>query len=274
MTGTIRTVELVGWGLDEYPFRPPLSDPGRLAAAKAVVALREPFGGGDPLCVQETELLQDAFDRQRERSDLQAEMRGLDWSLGVIDLRGLLAFQRRLSFRTAPTDPPLPAQSDWSGLMRLAFAPQAPLVCEMHHDTVAHTVTLSSRNPNLHLRVTGDAAVPLHVHPGSPFLEVANYRGRWFLRDGYHRAALLLRADIVQVPAVIVRARSLDELGATEPWFFPESVLLSVHAPRVCDFLDSQLTVEYTRPATVKTLRLTIEEVLTSKPLTIEGEYA
>lgn len=274
MIKPIRTVELVGWELDDYPFRPPLSDPGRPAAAKSVVGNREPFRCCNPVCEQETELLRDALDRQRKRSDLQAEMLGLDWSLAVVDLRNLLAFQRRLSFHVAQATPPMPAQSDWSGLMHLSFGPQVPLVCEMHHDTAACRITLRSGNPNLHFRVTGNAAVPLAVHPGSPFLEVAHYRGRWFLRDGYHRAALLLRAGVFRVPAVLVRARSPHQLGATESWFFPESTLFSTHPPKVSDFLNSELTVGYTRPATVKTLRLTIEETVTSMPLAAGGEHA
>ena len=37
---------------------------------------------------------------QQSAPDLHAEMMGLDWSLGVVDLRRLLAFQRRLSFNS------------------------------------------------------------------------------------------------------------------------------------------------------------------------------
>jgi hypothetical protein len=91
---------------------------------------------------------------------------------------------------------------------------------------------------------------------------VAQYRDRWFLRDGYHRAYDLLRANIFRVPAVIVYARTLDELGATQPWFFNEETLFSATPPRVLDFLDDALVLEYSRPLLVKTVSVTIEESL------------
>jgi hypothetical protein len=123
-------------------------------------------------------------------------------------------------------------------------------------------LVLTSNDPNLQLRPSADPSAPFLVHAGSPFFEVAQYRGRWFLRDGYHRAYRLLRAGVVQVPAIIVRARSLDELGATRPWFFREEILLSPKPPRVLDFLDDALVLQYERPPLIKTFRVTIEESL------------
>jgi hypothetical protein len=95
-------------------------------------------------------------------------------------------------------------------------------------------------------------------------------RGRWFLRDGYHRAYSLLQAGVYEVPAIIVQARTIEELGATHPWFFPEEILFSETPPRVCDFLDDDLVFEYNRPPLIKTLRITMEETLA--PEDISGE--
>jgi hypothetical protein len=98
------------------------------------------------------------------------------------------------------------------------------------------------------------------LHGGSPFFEVGEFRGRWFLRDGYHRAYHLLRAGVSTMVAVLVRARSLEELGANKPWFFSEEVLFSQRAPRVTDFLSDDLTVTYARPRLTRTIRIRIEE--------------
>jgi hypothetical protein len=111
-------------------------------------------------------------------------------------------------------------------------------------------------------RVTGDSSNPIAIHSGSPFFEVAQYRDRWFLRDGYHRAFRCLQAQVFHLPAIIVKARTLEELGAVHPWFFPEEVLLSA-APRVIDFLDGALVIEYHRSPLIKTLRITVEETYT-----------
>ncbi len=259
MTRTIRTVELVAWGLDGYGFRPGPPDDAKVDAAERVVAAREQYCSEDALCAAVTELLREELERQRSRPDLLEEMDGLKWSPGVVDLGRLLAFQRRLSFGIGP-GLRIPAQADWSGLLTLAFAAASPVVCTMRHDPQARLVTIRSENPNVHLRVTRDPSSPIAVHGGSPFLEVAEYRGRWFLRDGYHRAARLLEAGVLRVPAVIVRARSLAELGAVGSQFFGEEVLFGERPPRVSDFLDPALTVDYERPATVTTLRVRMEE--------------
>jgi len=108
------------------------------------------------------------------------------------------------------------------------------------------------------------------VPGGSPFFEVARYRGRWFLRDGYHRAYAHLRAGIIHIPTGVGEAKSLAELGAAHPWFFPEDVLFSSTPSRVTDFLDGAHVLEYDRTPFIKTLRLTMEEILT--PAISSGE--
>ena len=269
---SIRTIELVAWGFDEYESRPKSFDRKKTVQARDLVVQRSVDYFSSALCQEETRLLRDTFDTQQSRHDLQTEMRSLDWSLGVVDLRRLLAFQRRLSFDStrAMTVPP---QHDWDSLIEIAFASPNPVVCDMIHDTDKKTVTLQSSNPNVQLRVTHDPAAPVAVYAGSPFFEVAQYAGRWFLRDGYHRAYNLLRAGIFRLPAVIVRARTLEELGAVQPRFFSEAILLSEHPPFVTDFLNESLTIEYDRYPIIKTLRITMEEIFTFPlPIAISGE--
>jgi hypothetical protein len=196
-------------------------------------------------------------------------MAGLEWSLGVVDLRLLLSFQRRLVLSAAVFQVPLCVADDWTALVDLCFGPPKPAVYDLVRGE--KTILLQSGNPDLHLRFSTDPANPITVQGGSPFFEVAQYRGRWFLRDGYHRAYALLRARIFHLPAVIVEARSLEELGAVHPWFFIEEVLFSSAPPRVIDFLDDALVLEYDRTPLMKTLRLTMEEIFTSA--TSSGEY-
>jgi hypothetical protein len=225
------------------------------------------------LCEEETRTLRRFLDLQQSRRDLQEEMLGLDWSLGVVDLRRLLTFQRRLSFNETLSPMTAPRQGDWHSLIEIAFPPPNPVVCDLVHDAYTKTVTLRSSNPNLQLRVTQDPSTPVAVHTGSPFFEVAQYSDRWFLRDGYHRAYNLLRAGTFQLPAVIVRARTLEELGAVQPRFFSEATLLSNHPLFVSDFLDDRLTIQYDRPPAIKTLRITMDEsIVYPPPVTISGE--
>ncbi|SNS94464.1 hypothetical protein SAMN05421770_103172 [Granulicella rosea] len=234
--------ELIAWPLDDYTYRPKTSHVA-IAQAKAALATRQPYRAAAALLQHETDANQAAFAVQASRADLLDEMQGLDWSLGIVDLTKLLAFQRRLSFHPNHR------------LQLEAFGAPKPIACDTTQSGRSFTITTT--DPNLHLRIVGQQP---QLHTGSPFFEVAEYRGRWFLRDGYHRAYAMLRAGITQSAAVIIRARSLAELGATQPWFFSEDVLFSSHPPHVTDFLDDALNIEYTRPPLIKTLHVTIEE--------------
>jgi len=265
---SVRVRELAGWGLDQDEYRPDSFDHCKLFEARALVCQRPPF---QPECalvdVEDSELC-NRFAELRLRPDLQKEMTGLDWSLGIIDLRHLLAFQRRLVLNAIAPEISVPEAEDWIAVMELSFGSPKPVVCDLVRSET--TILLRSSDPNLQFRITGDTSTPIQVHSGSPFFEVAQYRGRWFLRDGYHRAYALLRAGIFQLPAVIVQARSLVELGAIHPWFFTEEVLFSSSPPRVNDFLDDALVLEYDRTPLLKTLRLTMEEVFA--PAASSGE--
>ena len=269
----IRTIELVAWDFDEYKSRPESFDRERPTKARELVVRRRLDHSSSALCEEETQRLRNTLNRQQSRLDLHAEMMGLDWSLGVVDLRRLLAFQRRLSFNARLPAITVPPQCDWDRLIEIAFASPNPVTCDVVHDADKKMVILQSSNPNMRLRVTQDPAAPIAVHAGSPFFEVAQYAGRWFLRDGYHRAYKLLRAGVFRIPAVIVHARTLEELGAVPPQFFSEAVLLSEHPPFVSDFLNDALVIEYERYPIIKTLRITLEESITFPlPIEISGE--
>jgi hypothetical protein len=72
----------------------------------------------------------------------------------------------------------------------------------------------------------------------------------------------LLQAGVHRVPAVVIYARTIEELGATEPWFFSEQQLFSDRPPRLMDFLDEDLVLSYRRTALRKVIRIRIEEFL------------
>lgn len=250
--------ELAAWGLDEYEYRP-----GSYASNASLRAQSAPFEQANVVLETQTEALGGMLAPHAERPDLLAEMAGLSWSLGIVDLRPLLAFQRRLFFHPSVVPVQVPAAQDWAALIALCFGRTRPIECETAHDSSTGTLLFRSNNPNLHLRFTGNPTTPICLHTGSPFFEVACFRGRWFLRDGYHRAYALLTAGVFQIPAVIVHAATIEELGATQPWFFSEEVLFSEDPPRVTDFLKDQLVIAYERPPLIKTLRITMQETLT-----------
>lgn len=264
--------ELAGWGFDRYEYRPETPAQCETSQAVNVTARTSSFDQSSVLLTAETERLREMFNAYTNRPDLLSEMSGLSWSFGVVDLRPLIAFQRRLAFGTGVAQPSVPTAGDWPALFALSFGSPKPVECEIIHDHSTRTLIVQSANPNLHLRVTDDPAHPLTVHAGGTFFEVARFRNRWFLRDGYHRAYALLRAQVFEVPAVIVEATTIEELGANQPWFFSEEILFSNTPPYVADFLNEDLILEYDRPALIKTLRIKMEE--THTPATYTGEQS
>lgn len=259
MKALVQVRELIGWGLDPSAYRPAsdLIDKVQVRAQQWI-ATQPPLQHPDPVSATASDVCEALFAEQRKRADLLAEMQGLYWTLGIVDLRSLIAFQRRIVNPASSLLPPSPL--DWPALFHHSFGPPARLEYTVQSSDSSELV-LHTGNPNLHWRSASTCpGSPLILHGGSPFFEVAEYRGRWFLRDGYHRAFGLMHAGIPQVPAVIVHARTLAELGPTQPWFFPESVLFSARPPLLRDFLEDQVTLEYPRPRLLKKLRVTMEE--------------
>ncbi|RXH56912.1 hypothetical protein [Granulicella sibirica] len=250
--------ELIGWSLDENRHRP-TNLQAHVAAARQTLA-SEPVHPLESALLEIPTALEDLLKAEATRPDLAEEMCGLDWSLGLIDLRHLVAFQRRLSLDQLSIQPVVPDPANWPGLTEVTLS-QPRLVRYSSAGSIASgAVTITSPNPDLTLRPTADPEHPFRIHGGSPFLEVAHYRDRWILRDGYHRALLVLSAGVHQVPAVLIEARTIAEVGAIHPWFFSEDELFSPRPPRVTDFLSDALTIEYPRPRLHKTIRIHIEE--------------
>jgi hypothetical protein len=267
--------ELIAWGLDDYPYRSSANGMGQEEFTKQVDRARnrltecECYSSCPALLVEETEGIRHLLSEILQRKDLQEEHKGLEWTLGVVDLRRLLAFQRRLVFSPTRHPTPIPSQDDWPQLISLAAGSRRSTenhLVRHSNATGGLDISLHSSNPDLQLRLNpkiarGDLS-PLCLYGGSPFFEVAELRGRWFLRDGYHRAYRLLRAGVYRIPAVIVYARTIEELGAIDPWFFSEDKLFSERPPRVMDFLDDSLVLRYERTALRKVIRIRIEESL------------
>jgi hypothetical protein len=267
--------ELIAWELDEYPYRNSAMSLRRAEFAKQLeraqerLAERECHASCHALLSEESKGIAHLFAECMQRPDLQAEYEGLDWTLGVVDLRYLLAFQRRLVFNASLHSSPTPLQSDWPQLISHTLGLQRGTEHHFVRNRSATgdlDVSLHSLNPDLTLRLSANdvrgSNSPLSLYGGSPFFEAAEIRGRWFLRDGYHRAYRLLQAGVHRIPAVVIYARTIRELGAIEPWFFSEEQLFSDRPPRVMDFLDENLVLRYERTALRKVIRIRVEESL------------
>lgn len=203
--------ELAAWGFDHPVDRGLLADEQLSDAASHAhrhVEARSPYAADSPIAIVETNKVASVLAARQDAVASSREFDGLVWELSIVDLRKLVAFQRRVGF----------SQSDGR-----------PIHC------------------GARLRQLLDLALPLQPPSKSPYMEVASYRGRWFLRDGYHRSFRLLKQGVSLAPCVVVHAGTLAEMGAVGRQFFPEEVLFSVQPPMVTDFQDEGVTVSYCR---------------------------
>lgn len=211
------------------------------------------------------------------RPELKAEFYGMSWSVGFVDLRALLTFQKFVS--TEGLDARVMAGVNDSGalfdLCLPATRPTYPTANFKDHD--GKTFTISSLNPNL--RIAGAEAQEVQVSPdpsipprsmraivvflsmGSPYLQIAHWAGRYFVRDGHHRAVGLLAHGVHVVPAVLIEARSWKEVvGAAEIGALPYDLLFGPRPPLLTDFWDDTVAADSLQPAVRKVLRIRGEE--------------
>jgi hypothetical protein len=203
--------ELAAWGFDEPVDRGSLAVEQIQNTARSVcrkLAEREPYRAESPIVAGRANHSTDLLATRKKAVTDSGEFDGLAWELAVVDLRKLVAFQRRIAFAG---DRCFQIEQDATWLQLL------------------------------------DLALPMNPPSRNPFIEVALYSGRWFLRDGYHRSFRLLNQGMSRVPSVVVYAETLAQMGAVGSQFFSEEILFSERPPKVTDFLDDKLVLRYSR---------------------------
>jgi hypothetical protein len=242
-----------------------------IASTRSAVLSRPATVIGDPVGAGDRSLL----DQVASRPEVHAAFADVPWRIEWVDLTRVLSVQKMittdgLELRVAE------ATTDPAALVELclpAAQPVPPLGA--FGDPDSHGFALSSLNPNL--RVVGSnvsealvsaspqlppqkvQAFTFFVSMGASYVQVAQYQGRSFLRDGYHRAAGLLRAGIKRVPAVVMDAPSFQFITSA-PGLFDHEVAFSDRAPRLADFWDDSVSADALQPAVRKVVRIRAEE--------------
>ena len=96
----------------------------------------------------------------------------------------------------------------------------------------------------------GPAFTGFAIGSGLPQMSVAEFQGRYILKNGYHRAVALLRAGITEAPCLVVHAKNYNATGANAPGFLPRELILSDKPPRLEDFNSAEAAVPYPRRLT------------------------
>ena len=208
------------------------------------------------------------------RTEVIANFANMNWRPALVDLTKVLSFQKLIHIDGL--EERARGVADKDRLLEVCIPssqPQPPLGA--FTDSDGKGFTISSYNPNL--RIAGgqmaDAnvsqapglpevkmrAVTLFVFMGTSYLQVVRYRDRCFIRDGYHRAAALLKKGITRVPSIFIEAKSFEEVGAN-PGAFTYEVLYGERPPRVIDFWDASVSRTVKQASVRKVVRIRGEE--------------
>jgi hypothetical protein len=83
-------------------------------------------------------------------------------------------------------------------------------------------------------------------------MQVGRYRGRHFLRDGYHRAFGLLSRGINVVPAFVRDITAFEELVPDPRTMLPQDSYRGARPPVLPDYLDETVSAAVQVPAAHK----------------------
>jgi len=250
--------------------------------ARAALMRRPSFRQSTSLLSTVPHALEQKLSAFQHRPDVLEALQGLEWSTGMVDLRYVLSFQRVVAHEEHANRASTVVPEDSGSLF--AFCLPEPGIEVRASGTIDHAnkaITFSSQDRNF--RIGDPLVVDLDVSSGPgqpirkqkcvgftvgfsmPFVQVIEYGGRWFLRDGYHRCYGLLRRSIYRIPCVLIKARDFTETGAAAPGFFSQEILFGDRPPFVVDFLDDSVARTTNRLAQQKVIRVAASEFVVDR---------
>jgi hypothetical protein len=244
----------------------------RWTAYVEAAANREDFVPSDPVESVPPEIV-GRLEAFATRQDVAALMRPHDWTVGFVDIsKGVLTYQRAVTITDVDQRVASARPNDASALVDICLpAPEASQMLGTF-DPAQLAFTASSVNPNLRIGGFEIANVPsagsaqpqqllgFRISMGSTFVQLVEYKGRWMVRDGYHRLYGLLSRGITKVPSVVIRAKTFEETGATQPGFFSFETLYGPQPPRLTDFLDRKFAADVQVQANMRVVRIKAEQ--------------
>ncbi len=180
------------------------------------------------------------------------------WRVAMVDLSKVCAAQPHIHIdhateRVVGADP-----ADMTSLARISLPIPAPAALAAQFDESKQAWIFSSPNPNLriagHFQAQAQPGVNVFGFPVAllpSFLQVAFYRDRYLLRDGYHRAFGFLKSGVTRVPAFVKEFTTFDEL-ALPAGMLPLDAFLGDRPPLLPDYLNDEVSAEIAMPATQK----------------------
>jgi hypothetical protein len=133
-----------------------------------------------------------------------------------------------------------------------------PSAQPMQFDPTKQAWIISSANPNLRIAgqfraqlQPGIVGVGFAVAVSASFMQIALYRGRYLLRDGYHRAYGFLSRNVVRVPVFWREFATFDELRLPAG-LLPQDAYLRERPPLLIDYSSNDVSMDIQAPALQK----------------------
>lgn len=171
----------------------------------------------------------------------------------MVDLTRVCAAQPQIHVEDALRRVAGASANDTLALARIALPLPAVEPMPTAFDQVKNAWIMSSPNPNLRVvglfnaTVEGLPVFGFMVTIQKSYLQVAGLGGRYFLRDGYHRAYGFLAAGIRWVPALVKEFESFEQVGLP-PGLLPQNTYLGECPPLLPDYLDDQFSADTSIP--------------------------
>lgn len=170
------------------------------------------------------------------------------WQFAMVEVEKLISFQTNLNMEyIEELRKRVPPPSDSDALLRFCLPSRKEQIMEpVLVNFNPQTNTYSVITDNLDFRILGNVQgedptsgrkfVGFAFGGGLRQMSVAEHRGRYILKNGYHRAFALASAGHKHVPVILIHAPTYELTGANRPGFFSVDQLLGDKPPQVGDF--------------------------------------
>jgi hypothetical protein len=156
-------------------------------------------------------------------------------------------------------------QEDILSIVRITLPIPAPIELPMQFDQRKNAWVLQSRNPDA--RIVAHFSSRVELAPGlfgmgygfcialpPSLVQVVLYRGRYFLKDGYHRSLALLEKGIAHIPVLFHEIPQSQDLKVEGR--FPDETILGAHPPLFPDYLREDVAAVVTHLAFQKEIMI------------------
>jgi len=229
-----------------------IGHPNREEFIRRTVKAREAVETRSP-GIDQTGLLQEpppelsAHVRQLEQNVSSASLFAEGFRVAVVDLHKVCALQPVVYTGNAMNRMVGVDADSLQSVAAVTLPIPGPQKMPVQFDPNKSAWIFSSPNPNL--RILGNFS--LEVQPGVPgfgfmvsipqsYLQVANLGGRFFLRDGYHRAFGLLSIGVRWAPCLVRDFARIEDL-TLPPGLLPQDAYLGARPPLLSDYSNNEV---------------------------------